>query len=168
MKNVKKIIKIITDIVFVLIIIVMAVIYVPGLAGFKSYRVLSASMEPEYHVGSMVYVKKVAEDEIKTGDVITFYVNDNTLVTHRVVGRDSDNGGFITRGDANEVNDGGVALFDNIVGKVVINIPLLGYILSWIGTLYGKCIVISLLLIMTLMCYLLEAGTKQKESGKIA
>lgn len=146
-----QVIRRITDIIFVILIVVMAVMYVPRMAGFRSYRVLSASMEPEYHVGSMVYVKQVDEDNIKKGDVITFYINDNTLVTHRVVGRAADDTGFITKGDANEVNDGGVAVYDNIVGKVAVDIPLLGYISSWIGSLYGKCMLIGILLVMTLL-----------------
>ena len=55
--------------------------------------------------------------DITTGDVITFYINEDTLVTHRVVGKESESGGFLTKGDANEVNDGGTVLYDNMLVK---------------------------------------------------
>ena len=60
-------------------------------------------------------------------------------------------GGFLTKGDANEVNDGGTVLYDNIVGKVAFSIPLLGYVSSWISSTSGKSIVIGVLLVIMLI-----------------
>jgi len=68
-------------------------------------------------------------DDIEVGDVITFYINDNTVVTHRVVDKDDDTESFRTKGDANEIEDGGSVAYDKVVGKVVLNVPYLGYIL---------------------------------------
>ena len=59
----------------------------------------------------------------------TFYINDNTVVTHRVVDKDDDTESFRTKGDANEIEDGGSVAYDKVVGKVVLNVPYLGYIL---------------------------------------
>ncbi len=148
-KKTGRILRMITDIIFVLLAGMLIIMYLPGVAGFKSYRVLSASMEPEYHVGSLVYVKHADENAINIGDVITFHINENTLVTHRVVERDATRNGFITKGDANEVNDGGLVNYDNIVGKVVFSLPLLGYVSSFVSSIYGKCVVIVMLLIIT-------------------
>lgn len=146
-----RIIRIITNVLFILLTVLIAVMYLPIVAGYKSYRVLSASMEPEYPVGSLVYVKQIDESEISPGDVITFYINESTLVTHRVIEKASDDNGFITKGDANNVNDGGVAAYSSIVGKAVFDVPFLGYVSSVMCSLYGKCIVIgSLLLIASL------------------
>ena len=127
---------------------IVLITYLPGVIGFKSYRVLSASMEPEYHVGSLVYVKQVDMDSINTGDVITFHISESNLVTHRVVEKDSIRKGFITKGDANEVNDGGLVTYDSVVGKVMFDIPLLGYVSSFMSSLYGKCVVIGVLIVM--------------------
>lgn len=56
------------------------------LLGFSPYAVLSGSMEPAYHVGDLIYVEKVAPEEIKVGDPITFVLNDDLVAaTHRVV-----------------------------------------------------------------------------------
>lgn len=53
----KKFIKIVTDILLVIVLVMAAVLYIPRLMGLKTYKVLSGSMEPEYHVGSVVYVE---------------------------------------------------------------------------------------------------------------
>lgn len=68
----KKFIKIVTDILLVIVLVMAAVLYIPRLMGLKTYKVLSGSMEPEYHVGSVVYVEKSLIDDIEVGDVITF------------------------------------------------------------------------------------------------
>ena len=70
----KKFIKIVTDILLVIVLVMAAVLYIPRLMGLKTYKVLSGSMEPEYHVGSVVYVEKSLIDDIEVGDVITFYM----------------------------------------------------------------------------------------------
>ena len=72
----KRFIKIVTDILLVIVLVIAAVLYIPRLMGLKTYKVLSGSMEPEYHVGSVVYVEKSSIDDIEVGDVITFYIND--------------------------------------------------------------------------------------------
>ena len=61
----------------------------------------------------------------------------------------SDDNGFITKGYANNVNDGGVVAYSSIVGKAVFDVPLLGYVSSVMCSLYGKCIVIVSLLLIT-------------------
>ena len=125
----KKFIKIVTDILLVIVLVIAAFLYIPRLMGLKTYKVLSGSMEPKYHVGSVVYVEKSSIDDIEVGDVITFYINDNTVVTHRVIDKDNDTESFHTKGDANETEDGGSVAYDKVVGKVVLNVPYLGYIL---------------------------------------
>ena len=82
-------------------------------------------MQPNYPVGSLVYVKKTQPDTINIGDVITFYINENSLVTHRVVDKDIDKRTFETKGDANEVKDGGKVSFDSWKGDIL-------YTVSWL------------------------------------
>lgn len=45
----KRFIKIVTDILLVIVLVIAAVLYIPRLMGLKTYKVLSGSMEPEYH-----------------------------------------------------------------------------------------------------------------------
>ena len=48
------------------------------LFGFELYTVMSGSMEPEYHVGSLIYVKAVDPATLNQGDVITFVADEET------------------------------------------------------------------------------------------
>ena len=68
-----------------IVLLAVALVGVRAL-GLTPYAVLSGSMEPTYHVGSLIYVEKVDPSEVQVGDAITFVVNDDLLVaTHRVV-----------------------------------------------------------------------------------
>lgn len=68
-------------------VVVLAILLVGvRVVGLTPYAVLSGSMEPTYHVGSLIYVKAIAPEEITVGTPITFVVNEDLLVaTHRVV-----------------------------------------------------------------------------------
>lgn len=55
------------------------------LFGVQVYSVISGSMEPEYPVGSLIYVKEVKPSEVQVGDVITFVLSNKTPATHRVI-----------------------------------------------------------------------------------
>ncbi len=46
---------------------------VPSLFGYSAVKILSGSMEPNYHAGQVVMVKKVDTSTLKIGDVIAFY-----------------------------------------------------------------------------------------------
>ena len=70
----------------ILAVIVAFAILLVGvrLVGLRPLVVLSGSMEPTYHVGSMVYVKSVDPESIEVGDPITFLINEDLdMATHR-------------------------------------------------------------------------------------
>lgn len=72
--------------VLVVIVVVVALLLVGArLFGLQVYAVLSGSMEPTYHVGSLIYVKDVDPFELESGEVITFMLDENTVATHRIV-----------------------------------------------------------------------------------
>ena len=94
---------------------------------------MSGSMEPEYPVGSMIFVKPTNYYDLKIGDVISFVASDDkTVVTHRIAEikvdeKDASVWRFATKGDANEVNDSNLVHYKNVLGTPVITIPLIGY-----------------------------------------
>ena len=64
-KSIKKVWNIIS-IVIVVVVVALAVLLVGvRLIGFDTYAVLSGSMEPTYHTGSLIYVKEVPPEEIE-------------------------------------------------------------------------------------------------------
>ncbi|MBO8169571.1 MAG: signal peptidase I [Thermoanaerobacteraceae bacterium] len=97
--------------------------------GYRFLVVISGSMEPEIPVGTLVAVKPVSPGSIREGDVITFRDHDNpeVLVTHRVVGL-TDNGYFVTKGDANEAADPVPVSAGDLVGKNFFRLPYIGYL----------------------------------------
>ena len=165
----KKIWNFVTTLVLVLMLLVIAVIYVPKFLGFEPMIVLSGSMEPTYHVGSLLYVKDAEEEEIEVGDAITFYIDEDTLVTHRVVSIDEEAGTYSTKGDANEVEDGNAIAFEDILGVPVFNIPKLGYLADKLSNTSGKIIYITIIVVVVILMYMADLiwpeEKKKKEEG---
>ena len=86
MKVVKKTVSIISTVVVIAVVILAVALVGVRVFGLTPMTVLSGSMEPAYHVGSLIYVKDIAPDKIEIGMPITFVLNEDLLVaTHRVV-----------------------------------------------------------------------------------
>ena len=143
------------------------------LVGLTPYVVLSGSMEPAYHTGSLIYDKKVDPFTLKEGDVITFMVSEDTLATHRIVGvvPDEDEPGtirFRTKGDANDAEDGTLVHYKNVVGTPVFTIPYLGYFSNWITHAPGKYIAITAAVVFLILLFLPDMLKKADEADKKA
>ena len=108
---------------------------VAALLGYRMLPVLSGSMEPELHVGSLVLVDPIAPTDAREGDVVTFRnPQGDFLTTHRIADVRTTRDGleFRTQGDAVGVPDpwvlrapGGRGTF----GLVKLDLPLAGYVL---------------------------------------
>lgn len=86
MKVFKKTVSIISTVVVIAVVILAVALVGVRVIGLTPMTVLSGSMEPAYHVGSLIYVKDIAPDKIEIGMPITFVLNEDLLVaTHRVV-----------------------------------------------------------------------------------
>lgn len=136
------------------ILLTVVVLIIPSLMGIHSYTIASPSMEPTIPTGSMVYVREASGQDVAEGDVIAFTRRGVTVV-HRAVSRDDEHSYLFTRGDANNVNDPDPVRFDNVIGIVILHIPLLGYIGMAVSSLEGKAVVIGLI---ALAYILLTAG----------
>jgi signal peptidase len=149
----KKILKILLNIILIFLILVGIVIGVsllPIKNNIEILSVMSGSMEPAIHVGSVVVVKPIAE--YKVGDIITFKAYDKNSkskdksvnITHRIyeVGESDGQVTFIVKGDANNAPDGGKVYKGQVVGKELFSVPWLGYLLVYIKTLPGLILLI--------------------------
>ena len=110
-KTLKKILNVISTILVAIVVVLALLLVGARFIGLNVYSVLSGSMEPTYHVGSLIYVKDVDTDELKAGDVITYMLDEDTIVTHRIVDVIPDETDpsiirFQTKGDANDSVDG--------------------------------------------------------------
>lgn len=71
----------------VIVVILMAVLLVGvRIGGLQPLYVMSGSMEPAFHVGSLIFVQKTDPARIEVGDPITYTINEaGDYSTHRVI-----------------------------------------------------------------------------------
>jgi signal peptidase len=138
----KKLFKIVYYLFFVFVASVVVLLLLslfPLSKGPKFFVVQSGSMEPTIKTGSVVIVKS-AED-YKPSDIITFGVSSKikTPTTHRIVEKKENQGNisYVTKGDANNGPDMREVTKSDIIGKVLFNIPYLGYVVSTARKPYG-------------------------------
>ena len=113
------------------------------------YTIVSPSMEPEIKVYDVILSLRIEdEDDLKVGDVITFYSDvidtGGYTVTHRIHEIKEVDGEkkYITKGDNNQVIDDGTITMNNIVGKVHYVFPQLGKVQFFLSSRLGWICVI--------------------------
>ena len=146
MKAIKKIVHLLANISYILILIYLIVDF-PSFIGYKPLIVLSGSMEPTYKIGTVIYYKQVPKEELKVGDIITFEIEKNELVSHRIYQVTDDY--VVTKGDANNSPDNLEITYDKIKGRdTKYMLPYVGYYIGFINrNLFLVPLVIVLLMI---------------------
>lgn len=148
--------------VFVLLSVVLTPAgQVPQVLGYSVFRVMTGSMEPEIRSDSLLVVKKTPPEEIAPGDVISFFSPDPALEgavnTHRVVRIEEENGEirFITKGDANLIEDTYPVEESALVGKAVFKSYGLGKAVSLLSNplVFGVIVLLPLLIILLMNLY---------------
>jgi signal peptidase I len=102
----------------------------------KPFVVQSGSMEPSVPTASIVF--SLPQSAYQQGDIITFHPNGNVnqTVTHRIEFKLYPDGVneaplFITAGDANKDVDKWEVRQEHIIGKTVLTVPFLGYLVDF-------------------------------------
>ena len=168
MNKIKKIWDVFTSIL-VAIVVIMAILLVGvRVIGLNVYTVLSGSMEPTYHTGSLIYVKKVDYKDLKAQDVITFMLDEDTIATHRIVEVVPDENDpsvirYRTKGDANDAVDGSLVHYKNVIGSPVFSIPKLGYLANYIQKPPGMYVAISAGAILMMLVFIPDLFEKEEE-----
>ena len=159
MKTVFKVWNTVCGILIGILLILAVLLAGVRLVGLRPLTVLSGSMEPTYHVGSLIYVKSVDYKDLKAGDVITFMLDEDTLATPRLVEvvPDEDDPATVryrTKGDANEFEDGSLVHYKNVVGTPVFTIPELGYVANYIQNPPGTYVALSAGAVLLLLMFI--------------
>lgn len=149
---------------------------VPTLFGYQMYEVLSGSMEPGIHTGSVIFVKPdVDVNSLEAGTVITFKTADDSsiLITHRIVTVETQDGTpvFQTKGDANDTADSELVQAANVVGQYSnVTIPFLGYYLNFMKSQMGIILLVivpgALLILSTMISLFREIMKLEKEKSR--
>lgn len=136
----------------------------------KLYLVQSGSMEPAIGVGSVVLV--TPDSNYVNGDIISFDLlgDGKNIVTHRISYKEFPNGisgepVYVTKGDANNDFDPKKVGNGQIVGKVSLTIPYLGYLASYAKKPWG--FILLIIVPATILIYE-ELKTVLREIGKLA
>ena len=127
---------------------------------FNAYVVLSGSMLPEIKVKDIVVTKKISAEKLEVGDIITFIAPDSRYggisITHRIMDKYYDeslgNYTYRTKGDANNVADASLVPNSNVLGKVILKIPKLGYLQDLLAS-KGGLIIVVLIPCLTILSY---------------
>ena len=174
--NFKKIWNVITTVIVVIVVIFAVLLVGMRLVGVQVYSVISGSMEPEYPVGALIYVKEVDPAEVKVGDVITFVLSNDMPATHRVIAIDAENQHFYTRGDANFNIDETTGEkiytedppvhFKNLIGKPIFKIPFLGYVAYYVQHPSGMYIALAVGAIILALAFLPDIFAKTDKTEK--
>lgn len=81
----KRICGILSGIIVLALAVLAGLLIIPKLMGYEEMAVLTGSMEPKYPVGTLIFVKEADPNTLEVGDVITYHLDSNTVVTHRIV-----------------------------------------------------------------------------------
>lgn len=174
---IKKLCNWIGGVLVVLVVLLTVALVGVRLVGLQPYVVLSGSMEPKYHVGSLVYVQKVDYKDLKVGDDITYMVSEDTIVTHRIIevlpdAEDPEVIRYFTQGIANDVPDAVSVHYKNIIGSPLFSIPYLGYVSNYIQNPPGTYVALAAAAVLVILVFLPDIfasddqDAKKKESGK--
>ncbi len=132
----------------VIVVVLLIATVGPRVLPYRTFTVLSGSMEPTIPVGSLIFDRQVDASELGRGDVVTFHPpgRPDTLVSHRVVRVDeSDAGRFlVTRGDANGVTDDWRIPAEGRGLEYEFHVPYLGYVVGGLLTPVGRLVALTL------------------------
>src|SRR4030042_620476 len=140
-----------------------------GLLGteYPMMVVVSQSMVPTLGVGDYIIVAQVLDAEQITaaappaGEIIVFLRPGSTdeYIVHRAIKRTSSNGGvsYVTTGANNSSAECTPVPSENVIGKVVGHIPIIGYFSLFIKTVRGFGLVIGFMTLAFFIDYILPA-----------
>ena len=118
------------------------------LSGLRLCVIQSGSMEPTIPTYSVCLVTtQVDYDDLSVGDIVVYTRrSDGQQIVHRIM--DITDAGAITRGDANQTDDGVSVTPDNLYAQYIAHIPCGGRVINAIRTPTGYAIIITIVAIL--------------------
>ena len=158
--------KILTEILNGIITAVLSLIILIFIAArifnIEPFVVMSGSMEPVIHTGSLIFIDK-NDTDVKAGDIIAFHKGDIS-VTHRVSGINED-GTLITKGDANETEDPAPVAREQVMGTYLFTVPFLGYVVTYLRTPFGISLFAGMMAVCLVLTVYQSKFKKHKEKA---
>jgi signal peptidase I len=136
----------------------------PVLGGSTAYVfVRGTSMEPKYHTGDLVLVRK--QPRYRVGDIAAFAVQGGgggqSVVIHRVIAAKPD-GSYVLQGDNRDEPDPWHPTVDQIVGTPILLVPAAG---RWLAEIAARPLLLGLLCgALTAVVLLFGGGREAKRA----
>lgn len=153
--------------VFVVALIFTAAGNLNVFGGYKSLIVQSGSMEPTIMTGDVVIVARSLSYQVN--DVVTFNDSEGYITTHRIakLEKEGEEQRFVTKGDANRVQDSENIIENQIMGKVILVVPKFGYFISFVRSFNGMIIFVffpAFLIVVDELIKIVAAAKEKKNS----
>ena len=174
----KRIFNICISIIFTIIIFAVASLIIqkfvlkeeiPNVFGYKILQVMSGSMSGEFETGDTILIKEIKnESDLKIGDVITYRIEKNTMVTHRIVNitKIGEKLNYTLKGDANNIEDSEKVIFSNIEGIYVRKLNLIGKLINFMQKPYGMVIIFMTPIFLILYVINNEKAKEEKRNKR--
>ena len=182
--NAKKIIKTVLIILYQILVIMALILTMvivlqrvsannESIGGYKIFRVITGSMEPEYEVGEVVISKEVNPKDIKVGDDIVYLGRvgeySGKIIMHNVVAIDTDENGdliFHAKGlQSNSVEDPQIRE-DQIYGVVTYRSSILTILYDLATNIYSIFAIVIILVLNVFIAFNTPKKTKKKRKKK--
>lgn len=166
-----------TGLVIMVVLMVAAVLtYLAPHFGWRVDALSSGSMAPQLKEGSLVITRPVGPETVRVGDIITFLPSlpGEDPITHRVIAIEHNSPlQFLTKGDANTGGDPASVPEQNLLGRVSLHIPYLGYAVEFLKTPWGFVVALVIPSLAVLTMYVgaiwgLFTGGRKKAAVEIA
>ena len=132
---------------------------------FNATRLTGNSVPMPFGVGAAVVLSGSMEPELSVGDLIIVAQQEEYVEREIVVYQDGEEE-VIVKGDANNTEDAPISP-DRIKGKVVLAIPLVGYLIEAIKTPIGTLLLLALAVVLLEFSFLNEKKEEQKKLQEI-
>lgn len=146
MKKIKVILSVFYWLIFLFLVGLAAIL---SLSRFNNplklrfFSVQSGSMAPTIPVGSLIVVRSTNDYQINDIVSVRGGRNDQEVVTHRIVDIISgERPKYQLKGDANENPDPELVPARRVIGKLIITLPYLGYLIAFAQTPQGFIILL--------------------------
>ena len=166
----KRLANIVLTFVLIVLCVLTVALVAPRFFGVTPYAVLSGSMQPQFSVGSLIYVAPTDPETIQPAQAITFEKESGSIVTHQVYEVDHNNGLIYTQGIANQDQNGNIlhdadpVPYSHVIGVPVFSVPLLGYVSSFCTTPPGMYVLIAIAIVAVILSFIADGSKSKRHS----
>lgn len=156
-----KFLKVIVNLFLVFAILVAGAILVPPILGVSTTMIDSASMDTNLPVGSITYSQNESVTNIVAGDNILIE-SDNRVYVYVVESADAVTGKFVVSDETGNQTEPEEYTLRNEALKVVLTVPLIGYIMVAMHSMEGL-IIIGLVVLFVIILFILSELWKKSD-----